>query len=186
MPLTPLHLVPAWAVFATGPRRWSFAGLSAGAMIPDVEVPVSYLFGIQGDNGHGVMHSVLGGVTIDLFLAVAAVYFILPTLANWWIAGFGARWIHFKGVDVSEIDSLPKVAFGCLVGIASHLGLDYLTHPSMPYLWPFGGPVSTFQLASEVWFSISVSAVLLVLLIVMLRQWLGVVAQPTHPELDIR
>jgi membrane-bound metal-dependent hydrolase YbcI (DUF457 family) len=127
MPLTPLHLAPAWSVFLTARRKWSFAGLSIGSVIPDAEIPILYATGIETQTGHGIMHSLLGALTFDAMLAVLAVYLLYPALAGWWEGRFGTKWVHFGGVDVGDIDKLPRVIAGVYAGIVLHVGVDFLT-----------------------------------------------------------
>jgi len=173
MPLTPLHLAVGWAVFVSGPRRWSFAGLSAGSIIPDVEVPVLYLSGVDTQTGHGVLHSIIGGLTIDVVLAVLAIYLLLPTLAVWWEGRFGHRWIHFEGADMGEIDRMPKLVYSAMAGVMMHLGIDFLTHTTMPYFWPYGAPVRTFPQARDMSWLIVVNLMLLALMAALLKRYLG-------------
>ena len=91
MPLTPLHLVPTWAVFLTARRKWSFAGLSIGGIIPDAEIPILYATGLETQTGHGIMHSLVGALTFDALLAVLAAYLLYLALAGWREGRFGIR-----------------------------------------------------------------------------------------------
>jgi len=173
MPLTPLHLAPAWAVFLTSRRKWSFAGLSVGSVIPDVEIPILFATGIDTQTGHGVMHSLLGALTIDVLVALFAIYLLYPTLAGWCEGRFGTRWVHFGGVDVGDIDRFHRVVTGVYVGVILHITLDFLTHAQMPYLWPYAGPVTTFSFALDLGWMTLVNSILLVGLLFLLRRNLG-------------
>ena len=144
-----------------------------GSIIPDVEVPILYLTGLEMRTGHGALHTLIGALTGDVLLAIMAVYLVYPALAGLWEGRFGARWIHYAGVDVGIIERPTAVAYGVLVGIAFHLTLDYLTHVTMPYLWPFAGPVDTLPVGRELWWLVLVNALLLILLARLLMKYLG-------------
>jgi len=90
------------------------------------------------------MHSLVGALTFDALLAVLAAYPQYPALAGWWEGRFGIGRIHFGGIDVGDIDKLPRVIAGVYAGTVLHVGVDFRTHAPMPYLWPFAGTVSTF------------------------------------------
>ncbi len=184
MPVTLLHLGPAWLVFLASRRRISLVGISVGSIIPDVEIPVLFLSGIEKETGHGALHSILGGFSLALMIALLAIYLVYPTLARIWEKRFGSRWIYFAGVDAGAIDKLPRLTIGCCVGITTHLTLDYLTHAWMPYLWPSNNLVYTFSFARELWWLVIVNIALLSLLIALLRRYLGKTASvtnsPTH------
>jgi len=173
MPLTPLHLAPASALFLTSPHRWSFAGLLVGSVIPDIEIPFLYLSGLEMQTGHGPLHSVLGALTFGVVLAVLGAYFVYPSLMNWWEGKFGSRYSHFGGADVTELGSLPMVVSSAFAGVLTHLSLDYLTHTTMPYLWPFEPPVATFSFARDFYWLVIVNVILLVVLAEILIRYLG-------------
>jgi len=181
MPLTPLHLAPAWGVFLTARQKWSFAGLSIGSVIPDAEIPILYATGLEMQTGHGIMHSLLGALTFDAVLAVLAVYLLYPALAGFWEGRFGTRWVHFGGVDVGDVDKLHRVIAGVYLGVVLHISVDFLTHSSMPYLWPYAGPVSTFSFAGNFWWTILVNIMLLIAILFLMRLHLGRM-EDTAPE----
>jgi len=183
MPLTPLHLAPAFALFIKANRRLNFAALSAGSIIPDIEVPILYAFGLEKSTGHGIMHTIVGAITIDVFFAILAVFLILPSLAGWWEKKYGSRWVYFAGVDTSTIDKLPKLVFSAYIGVFLHIGLDFLTHQTMSYLWPFGSPVTTLPFAREWWWMLLVDGILLVLLVALIVRYLGKMKMTTSPTI---
>lgn len=115
----------------------------------------------------------MGALTFDATVTVLAVCLLYPALAGWWEGRFGTKWVHFGGVDVGDIDKLRRVIAGVYAGIVLHVGVDFLTHTSMPYLWPFAEPVSTFSFARDVWWLILVNMILLAALLPLLRIHLG-------------
>ncbi len=173
MPLTPFHLVPAWVIFLSKPRRWSFTGLSVGSVIPDIEVPFLYITGWESRTGHGPLHSILGALTIDIMIIFLAVYLIYPSVAGLWEGKFGTKWIHFGGVNVGDIESFRQIALGAYVGVSFHIAMDYLTHTTMPFLWPFSGPTVTFSFAKEALWLLAVNLSLLAMLILLTWKYLG-------------
>ena len=173
MPLTPLHFVFAWAIFLSMPRKWSFAGLSIGSIIPDLEVPFLYVTGWESGTGHGPLHSIFGALTIDMLLAILAVYLIYPSVAGLWETKFGTKWVHFGGVNIGDIDSFRAIAFGVFVSVSLHVAVDYLTHTTMPYLWPFSAPMATFSFARATWWLLAVNILLLFILLLIIWRHLG-------------
>lgn len=173
MPLTPLHMGPASALFLTSPRRWSLAGLLMGSVIPDIEIPFLYFSGLEMQTGHGPLHSVIGALTFGVTLAVLGAYFIYPSLMNWWEGKFGSGYSYFGGADVAELGSLPVVVYSTVAGVLTHLGLDYLTHTTMPYFWPFAPSVATFSFARDFYWLLIVNVILLVILVEIIVRYLG-------------
>jgi len=144
-----------------------------GSVIPNIEVPILYLSGLEMQTGHGALHSIIGALTIDVMLAVIAVYTVFPALVGLLERRFGTRWSHFAGVDVANIEGVPMVAYSALAGILMHIGIDYLTHLAMPYFWPFGTPVATMSIGRDLWWLAAVNGVLLVILAFLLIRYLG-------------
>ena len=144
-----------------------------GSIIPDVEVPILFLSGLEMQTGHGALHSILGALTVDVLLTVLAVILVYPTLAGLWEGRFGSRWLHFAGVDVGNIEKLPVAAYSGFTGILMHISLDYLTHTTMPYAWPFRLPIETMPIGRESWWLVVVNATLLVLMIWLLARYPG-------------
>ncbi|MDD2546942.1 MAG: metal-dependent hydrolase [Burkholderiaceae bacterium] len=100
---------------------WLLAGAAAGALLPDIDHPQSWLGRripwvsrpIAAVFGHrGITHSLLAVVGVALALRHG--------LATWTL---GAAWTW--------------VAAGVAAGYLSHLGGDFATHGGVPLLWPW-------------------------------------------------
>lgn len=62
---------------------------------------------------------------------------------------------------------------GVYAGTVLHVGVDILTHTSMPYLWTFAGPVNTLSFTRDFWWLILVNMIQLAVLLALLRIHLG-------------
>ena len=138
MPFTAFHVVPVWPLYVRWPRRWDLLALSFGAVMPDLEIvtagPLS-----NWVLGRGIMHSLLGVVTVNLLLAAFAARVLGPWLATALDRRFpGKGWRTFAGHDVvRDRKSIPVLVASAIVGGLSHLGIDLLHHIDTPLLWPW-------------------------------------------------
>ena len=132
MPVTPLHYPFAFAISKTN-KKLSLPGLVVGSMIPDLECPFLILFfsGVLPD--HLLLHSLVGALTLGVLIAVLATRFLYPTIIS-----------KIFGVDKSKLDEAcritPILVISCIIGVLSHLALDYPMHPFNPTLWPWVDP----------------------------------------------
>ena len=164
LPVTPLHHPIAYFIHKID-KRFSLPGLIVGSMFPDLENPFIMLFlGTEVPN-RLVLHSLFGAATIGTFLAVIFTVKIYPYLVT--------RLFH---VNKQRVENKCKLSLGLvvsvLVGILSHVLLDFTNHPYNPLFWPFSSPTFT---ESSIYFALGnplgavyMQAVMGVLLVVLL------------------
>jgi membrane-bound metal-dependent hydrolase YbcI (DUF457 family) len=131
MPVTPLHYPFAFVVSKLD-KRLILPGVIVGAVIPDIEVPLMWIF-FPGLPDHLFLHSLIGASTVGVLLAIIITrVFYAPMVSL------------FFGVDKGELDEACKItsalAISCLIGVWSHLLLDYPMHWYNPILWPWVNP----------------------------------------------
>lgn len=139
MPFTAFHVVPVWPLYVRWPRRWDLLALSFGAVMPDLEIVTVYPLTGDPEFARGIMHSLLGVVTVNLLLAAFAARVLGPWLATALDRRFpGKGWRNFAGHDVvRDRKSIPVLVASAIVGGLSHLGIDLLHHTDTPLLWPW-------------------------------------------------
>ncbi len=131
MPVTPFHYPFAFVVSKLD-RRLILPGVVVGAVIPDIEVPLMWVF-FPSLPDHLLLHSLIGASTVGLLLAVFVTrVFYAPIISL------------FFGVDKGDLDDAcrvtPALVASCLIGVWSHLLLDYPMHWYNPILWPWVNP----------------------------------------------
>ena len=138
MPLTPFHLGFAWPVWFLNRKKLHFMSLSLGAMVPDLEVPFMTLFTSEFAHARGIMHSILGALTIDILIALLIVYFFVPPIGRWIKRRSKEKWHIFAGVDVTRAPTDPLWALASAgIGTLSHVFIDLFTHEYNPIYWPY-------------------------------------------------
>ncbi|MFW9967115.1 MAG: DUF4184 family protein, partial [Candidatus Thorarchaeota archaeon] len=80
MPFTPLHY-PAGYILSKTDKRLSLPGLLVGSVIPDIEVPLMWIF-FPGVWDHLLFHSLLGVFTVCTLLAVVITRFFYPPVIS--------------------------------------------------------------------------------------------------------
>lgn len=132
--MTPLHYPLAYGIHRLGRGRLRLPGVIVGAVIPDIEVPLLIIF-FPNLPDHLLLHSLLGAVTVGLCLAVIATRTLYAPIVSW-----------LFGLDRGDVGRrcriTPALSMSCLLGLLSHLLVDYLIHPFNPLLWPFVDPYS--------------------------------------------
>ncbi|MFO7619283.1 MAG: DUF4184 family protein [Thermoplasmata archaeon] len=175
MPLTPLHLGFAWPVWLLNRRNLHFMSLSFGAMVPDLEVIPLMLLNAEGERARGLLHSILGAVTIDLLIVMFIVFFVVPPIGRWVKRRSRERWHIFAGVDVTRPPTNLAWALGsALIGTLSHVLIDTFTHPYNPLLWPhYLGRDINWMLSSDPFISSMAFSIPLgiIALMLALRYW---------------
>ncbi|AFU60161.1 hypothetical protein Ngar_c32450 [Candidatus Nitrososphaera gargensis Ga9.2] len=121
-----------------GLGRLSFAAMTVGAMIPDIEPLVAWIFGWSVFCGWDfpcspapdrlVLHSIVGALTVDVALTILFVK-ILGRLLK--VGRLGIR--GFDRVKIMDVSLYVSAAIGAL----SHVLVDWLHHPANPIFWPF-------------------------------------------------
>ena len=112
-----------------------------GATIPDIFLPFTltmyrdYYWDVRL-----ITHSLLGAVTINLFLGAVGALFILPALINFIRKRTDDPRVYtFAGVDI--INDRPGkllILFSVFIGILSHLFIDLFYHRGTPLLYNCG------------------------------------------------
>ena len=135
MTLTPLHVAFVW-VLKPRFRKLHFAALTVGAVIPDVEPLIAWMFGWSMFCGWDfpcslapdrlILHSIMGAITIDVILTIILVKMIEK---------LGVERVGIYGFTNVKINAafLASAAIGSL----SHVFVDWLHHPANPIFWPF-------------------------------------------------
>lgn len=158
MPITPLHYC---AAYITNKANVGLVlpALIVGSVVPDVEPFVGF-----ATNGRlpsrGLMHSVLGAVTLDTFLALLVTMFLYPMIVSW----------IFK-LEKREVAEKCRfsvmLVLSAFIGCLSHVLIDSTMHEYNPLFYPFmTESFDAFVLMSD-WFlaSVIVHSVLLGLLL---------------------
>ena len=135
MTLTPLHVAFVW-VLKPRFRKLHFAALTVGAVIPDVEPLIAWMFGWSVFCGWDfpcsiapdrlILHSIMGAITVDVILTIILVKMI-EILRVERVGIYG-----FTNVKINAA-FLASAAIGSL----SHVFVDWLHHPANPIFWPF-------------------------------------------------
>jgi membrane-bound metal-dependent hydrolase YbcI (DUF457 family) len=129
MPLTPLHYVAAYALNRVK-LRLVFPALIVGSVIADLEPFLGGLTGGRLISSRGFMHSLLGTVTLNTFLAVLMVVSIYPILVAW-IFRIDRKFVAEK-CRFSRM-----LVLSALLGALSHLLIDTTMHDYNPLFYPF-------------------------------------------------
>jgi membrane-bound metal-dependent hydrolase YbcI (DUF457 family) len=138
MPVSPFHLGFAWPVWMLDRGRLHFMSLSFGSMVPDLEVIPMMLLNAEAGRGRGIMHSLLGAVTVDVLAVMLIVLFVVPPVGRWVKARSKERWHIFAGVDVTLApQNILWALASALIGTLSHVLIDMFTHEYNPIFWPY-------------------------------------------------
>jgi membrane-bound metal-dependent hydrolase YbcI (DUF457 family) len=131
MPLTPLHY-PLAFVFSKTNKRLLLPGVVVGSVIPDIEVPFMWIF-FSGLPDHLFLHSLVGAVSVGTLLAVLVTWLLYAPIIS--------TLFHVDKNDLKEACALSvMLVVSCLIGVLSHLLLDYPMHWFNPILWPWVNP----------------------------------------------
>ena len=131
MPITPLHYPLAFCLSKTN-KRLLLPGVVVGSVIPDIEIPLMWVF-FSDLPDHLFLHSLVGAVTVGTLLAVLVTWLLYPPIIS--------TLFRVDKNDLKEACSLSvMLVVSCLVGVLSHLLLDYPMHWFNPILWPWVNP----------------------------------------------
>jgi len=129
MPVTPLHYCVAY-IINKAKLGLILPALIVGSFIPDIEPFISLVIGERLVPPRGFLHSLLGAVTLDLFLAVLVTIFLYPVIVSWIFKlekSSVAEKCRFSGMLVLS------AFFGCVL----HVLVDSTSHEYNPLLYPF-------------------------------------------------
>ncbi len=131
MPITPLHYPLAFGLSKTS-KKLQLPGLVVGSVIPDIEVPLMWIF-FSDLPDHFLLHSLVGAVSVGTLLAVVVTWLLYPPIIS-----------TIFQVDRNELKETCSFSgmliVSCLIGVLSHLLLDYPMHWYNPILWPWIDP----------------------------------------------
>ncbi|MBN2229411.1 MAG: DUF4184 family protein [Candidatus Thorarchaeota archaeon] len=131
MPITPLHYPFAYLISKTN-RKFSLPGLVVGSVIPDIEVPIMWVF-FNNLPDHLFLHSLIGAMTVGTLLAIVVTRFLYPVIIS--------STFNLPKEDLAEVCRItPWFIASCFIGVMSHLVLDYPMHWYNPILWPWVNP----------------------------------------------
>ena len=110
-------------------------GLIVGSLIPDIEVPILFIFfnGVLPD--HLIMHSLIGALTIGTIISTLVTVMLYPILTSLFF-----RLDKTKTKEVCRLT--PALVLSCMLGNVFHILLDIPMHPFNFVLWPFVDPYS--------------------------------------------
>jgi hypothetical protein len=127
-----LHYPVAWGLSKLD-KKLSLPGLIVGSFMPDIEVPILFLFFNVGIDNHFILHSLIGALTIGTLISILATVLLYPIIAS----------LIFR-VDKNKVKKACKLtlvlAFSCMLGNLFHILLDLPMHPYSFILWPFIEP----------------------------------------------
>ncbi|MHA2059082.1 MAG: DUF4184 family protein [Candidatus Thorarchaeota archaeon] len=131
MPITPLHYPLAFGLSKTN-KRFLLPGVVVGSVIPDIEVPLMWIF-FNDLPDHLFLHSLVGAVTMGTLLAVLVTWLLYPPIIS---AVF-----RVNKDDLKKTCNLSAMLIvSCFIGVLSHLLLDYPMHWFNPIWWPWVNP----------------------------------------------
>lgn len=141
MPVTPLHYPLAKIIHAIDKSATlSLPALIVGSFVPDLEVPFVFLLSGTWNEDRMVLHSILGGLTLGVVIAVILTVFVYPRVIGFFFPTFKDR--------IKQKTSLSRiVVFSVALGVLSHVLLDVTNHLYNPLFWPF---LSMFQTSSPI------------------------------------
>ena len=120
-------------MFSKLDKRLNLPGLIVGTFIPDIEVPILFLFFNLGVDNHFILHSLVGAFTLGTLISTFATILLYPILAS--------LVFRLDKTKVKEACKLsPVLVFSCMLGNVFHILLDLPMHPYSLVLWPFVDP----------------------------------------------
>jgi len=164
MPLTPLHPLALMFLYFKDKRRIDPLALTVSASFIDLESFYYLLIGEPLD--HRIWHGFALALTVYPILIALAVYITEQVFEGRLRSAYNA--LRLKPIQARY--SLSKIYLCSLVGGASHVFFDMLTHENMPYvIYPLanGNP---FYLGNA---SIIVESAVILLAIYSLFLWIG-------------
>ena len=176
MPFTAFHVAPVWPLYVKWPRRWDILALSFGAVMPDLETVTIYPLTQDVSFARGLMHSVLGVLTVNLLLTVVAARILAPWIAASLDRRFpGKGWRLFARHDVvSDHKAWPVTITSAAIGGLTHLGIDLLHHLDTPLLWPWrASSLHLLPWSGDILWTYAVNAAFGGLFLAMMLKWVG-------------
>ncbi len=131
MPITPLHYPFAFLISKLD-KRLTLPGLVVGSVIPDIEVPIMWMF-FSNLPDHLFLHSLVGALTIGTILALIVTRFLYHPIISFIF--------KIRKNDLNQVSRITLwMGLSCFIGVISHLALDFPMHWYNPILWPWVNP----------------------------------------------
>ena len=160
MPLTPFHIAFAWLIKLKF-RRLDFAALTAGSIVPDLEIPVFFAFGLGRDSLFA--HSIVGALTVDIILSVLIV---------WILSKLRVNKIGLYGFGKARLTK--NFAVSAAIGSLTHVFSDLSNHYVNPVFWPYTAiPSSLVDSVGIVYASLFIHSLALLILAWIIKRELG-------------
>lgn len=140
LPFTAFHPVPVWLLWMKFPRRLDFVAMTVGSVIPDLlEVPS--ILGMLGADWtqpqRDWTHSLVGALTFDAVLSLAALFLVVRPLLTWmnrrWPSGL---WNHFAGHEFPIRTAWTVTLASVWIGALSHVLIDLPLHAVLRLFFP--------------------------------------------------
>ncbi|MBI2675871.1 MAG: DUF4184 family protein [Candidatus Aenigmarchaeota archaeon] len=132
MPFTPFHVAYPWLLRLKF-RKLDFAGLTAGSMANDLEIPLLYLIGQFPPRLLG--HSIFGAFTLNIIFSI---------FLFWLLFKIKIQRIGIHGFEKFHITR--NFLLSAAIGSLTHIAIDITYHEHNPTLWPlfdyFGSPIN--------------------------------------------
>ena len=165
MPLTPFHLTFPWIPYARWSRLFSFWAASWGAMVPDIEVVPMFLVSRDVYVARGIMHSVLGVLTVNALVTVLIVQLVMPRVLRWTQRMWSdPSHLRFAGQDLrKDPKGLPTLYTSAAFGGLTHILIDIPVHSYNPILWPWQTvPFNILPFTDQLWWDALTGAIFFV------------------------
>ena len=133
MPITPLHY-PFVYLISKISRKFSLPGLIVGSVIPDIEVPIMWIF-FTSFPDHLFLHSLVGALTIGTLLTMVVTSFLYPQIITFVF--------KFEKDELNQV--LPTYDIWTAYFIASSI-----THVAMIVIW--SGIIMNLHSKGDVWY----------------------------------
>ncbi|MFW9843802.1 MAG: DUF4184 family protein [Candidatus Thorarchaeota archaeon] len=131
MPVTPLHYPFAFLI-SKSDKRLSLPALVVGSVMPDIEVPLMWIF-FSTLPDHLLLHSLVGAATLGTLLTILVTRFLYAPIIS-----------TIFGIDRTELNEACKITpwliGSSFIGVMSHLILDFPMHWYNPIMWPWIDP----------------------------------------------
>ncbi|MCP8307276.1 MAG: DUF4184 family protein [archaeon] len=129
MPATPLHYFLAYILHRMSKFNLNFPALIVGSMVPDIENPIIFLIS-RGEKDRLILHSILGSITLGLFLSIFISFLLYPRLVGFILPDCRE--------ELKSKCSISKTLIASsLIGVLGHVLLDALHHEYNPLIYPF-------------------------------------------------
>ena len=174
MPFTAFHAVFPWFPYIRWPRAFSFWAITWGAMVPDLEVVPSFLVTKDIYLARGIMHSVLGVLTLNALITAVVVRYAMPRALAWFTRREpNPAYLRFAGQDLRKDPAdLATVYASAAFGGLTHILVDIPVHAYNPLLWPWQTvPFAVLPFADQPWWDLLTGVFFLAAFVAMVAKY---------------